>query len=511
MDTALLSVRNLTLKVADRIIVDHLSFDLRSGEIVALTGRSGSGKSSIALAILGLLPAAIRIVDGSIHWNNGNEITWSEHAAEWPDLRGKQIGYTQQDPFGGFDPVMRMGKQMMMAVRERTSSGSRVEEKDLRIRMEETGLTQIDRLWHSYPHQLSGGQLQRCQIAMAILTGPKLLIADEPTSAIDRINQTELLEVFRMLKTRYNMAILCITHDDSVVRQIADREINLEQHPNGSAKSTGEVLNTKKSGDISQVDNGQPILLASNIAFTHAYGGLFRHQGAEIGPIDFSLYRGTCLGLAGESGSGKSTLARILVGLHHPARGTVTVEDRQIDFLRQADLKFLRSRVQLVMQDGRGSLHPEITIGRLLEEVIELRQKHEHDFRCEPAQCLAEVGLPNSVLTRKSGQLSGGECLRVNIARALIPGPVVLICDESTSALDRNTRDGIVALLEDLMSLRQLAILCITHDELVLKHLSQRVMVMANGKIVEQGRTDEVIRYPTHDITRKIFAFQDRL
>src|SRR5690606_29860666 len=144
MDTALLSVRNLTLKVADRIIVDHLSFDLRSGEIVALTGRSGSGKSSIALAILGLLPAAIRIVDGSIHWNNGNEITWSEHAAEWPDLRGKQIGYTQQDPFGGFDPVMRMGKQMMMAVRERTSSGSRVEEKDLRIRMEETGLTQID-------------------------------------------------------------------------------------------------------------------------------------------------------------------------------------------------------------------------------------------------------------------------------------------------------------------------------------------------------------------------------
>jgi len=233
---------------------------------------------------------------------------------------------------------------------------------------------------------------------------------------------------------------------------------------------------------------------------------MINKKGAMVGKIDFKLFKGRCIGVVGESGSGKSTLAQLMVGLLKPKGGTMTVQGKPIDFNRSEDLVFLRSKIQLVMQDGRGSLHPHFTIQQILQEVVEIRQLNEPGFVCDLINALAEVDLPPGVLDRTPGTLSGGECLRVSIARALVIGPDILICDESTSALDGETRESIVNLLLHLMSTRSLAILFISHDERIIRRMSDEILVLSDGKIVEQGPASAIIQNPTHPVTRKIFS-----
>jgi ABC-type glutathione transport system ATPase component len=500
MSSAILNVEGLTLVSDGGIIVNNLSFEVLPGEIVALTGKSGSGKTSIALSILNLLPPGIHMRQGSIRWtgNPGKEMILPANAGIWKQLRGKYIGYTHQDAYGAFDPVMTMGKQMMLIVRERSSQQLNDLEKELQSKMEEVGLNETGRLWASYPHQLSGGQLQRCQIAMAIVIGPQLLIADEPTSAIDKINQLELLDVFSMVRRKYNMAILCITHEEVVVNHLADREIKLESFPHSFIASQLPLKQTTST-------YASTILEVKDLEYTHAYGGLMRRMGASIGKVDFILKRSECIGIVGESGSGKSTLAQLLVGLFRPSNGKVIVEGRQIDFKSQNDIEYLRAKVQLVMQDGRGALHPYLTIGEILNEIARVSKKSNPDDISDLSLRLSEVGLPQDVLERRASQLSGGECLRVSIARAMLMQPEVLICDESTSALDGPTRDGIIKLLGQLMQQRGLALIFISHDEHVIRSLADEVMVMDAGKIVEKGLANQVIRHPSHAVSRKIF------
>lgn len=501
MTSAILNVEGLTLVSDQGSIVHQLSFQVNRGEIVALTGASGSGKTSIALAILNLLPAGIKFHEGIIRWSTQpqNELKLPNDAGQWQRLRGKHIGYIQQDIFGAFDPVMTMGNQMLMIIRERIERVDSDLEKELRIKMEEVGLHETERLLSSFPHQLSGGQLQRCQIAMAIVIRPELLIADEPTSAIDKINQLELLDVFAMLKSRYNMAILCITHEEAVVRHLADRELKIGSITADYALPFPINRHTATTVEV-------PMLEMKELEYTHSFGGMRHRKGATVGLLNFKLHHGTCLGIVGESGSGKSTLAQLLVGLFVPRHGKVLLEGKVVDFHNLSHVRNLRSKVQLVMQDGRGALHPYIAIKDILAEIKVISTMSGKPDNTSLKEVLKEVGLEESVLDRKAGQLSGGECLRVSIARALLMHPSVLICDESTSSLDGPTRDGIVELLRRLMHERGLALILISHDEWIIRGIADQVMVLDNGKIVEMGAATNVIGYPTHPVSKRIFA-----
>ena len=505
MPSHLLQVEGLTIASRQGSVVSNLSFHINAGEIVALTGKSGSGKTSIAMAILNHLPPGFSIQAGKIHWNFGQmNLTLPDDSTDWNILRGAYIGFSQQDIFGAFDPILQMGSQMMMVIRERALSPATDFEGELRKKMEEVGLHEISRLWTSYPHQLSGGQLQRCQLAMSIVVKPALLITDEPTSAIDKINQLELLDVFKALNSKYNMAILCITHEEVVVRYLADREIQL-------AEITKDYTLPDPRPKMESPSNHHPVLEAIDLEYSHAYGGMIHRIGAKVGKISFRLFKGTCLGVVGESGSGKSTIAQLLVGLFTPAGGQVIANGIAVDFQSAKDVIRLRSIVQLVMQDGRGSLHPHFTIRKILLEIISIRQEYDQSYNPDLQELMKEMELPSTILDRMQGQLSGGECLRVSIARALIMGPEVLICDESTSALDGENRDGIIQLLLGLKSSKRLAIIFISHDERVIRGIADEIMVLAEGQVVETGTADEVIRFPTHPVTRKIFSMHATL
>lgn len=501
----MLEVKDLTLVSRQGLVVNQVSFHINAGEIVALTGKSGSGKTSIAMAILDLLPLDITRQEGSIHWNYEElSMTLPADSSSWTVLRGTYIAFTQQDVYGAFDPVLPVGKQMMYILQERARQPDAGLQKELLIKMEEVGLHDIQRLWASYPHQLSGGQLQRCQLAMAMVLKPFLLITDEPTSAIDKINQQELLDVFSMLRTKYNMAILCITHEEAVLRYLADREIRLEKITSDFAlQGPQEIKNHHVDSPL--------VLEVKDLEYRHAFGGMMHRHGATIGKLNFNVRQGTCLGIIGESGSGKSTLAQLLVGLYIPRSGEVVVSGMPVDFLQSASINRLRANVQLVLQDGRGSLHPHFTIEKILQEIVAIRQKSEPGFTYSLVSALQEVELPESVLHRQPNQLSGGECLRVSFARALMVNPAVLICDESTSALDGETRDGILALLLRLKKEKGMAIIFISHDERVIRGLADEVLVLAEGKIVEHGSANQVIRFPTHPVSRKIFTMHATL
>lgn len=494
----LLQVEGLSLVSDQGIIVDHISFSINKGEIVALTGKSGSGKTSIGLAILGLLPRDIRWDKGMIHWNTqGSELIYPLDKVQWTSLRGKHIFYIQQDVFGIFDPVLRMGNQMMMIVSEIGKKHKGDIEAALRLKMVEVGISDIDRVWNSFPHQLSGGQLQRCQICLSVVVEPELIIADEPTSAIDKINQLEILDLLAHVRDQYQMAILCITHEESVVNYLADRFISLDSIVEQSSVNNATKIPNEGQHEI-------PILKVENLGYKHKFGGLFEKEGAQISNIDLTLEAGQCLGIIGESGSGKSTLAQLLVGLMIPSSGHVRIHDREIDFINRKDIWFLRSKIQLVMQDGRGSLHPNKTIRWLLQEVIDRQQALDKTLKLDLVQILKEVDLPAQVLDRKASNLSGGECLRICIARALLMKPDILICDESTTSLDSPTRDGIVRLLLSLMEHQKLGLILIAHDDSIIRQAAQDIIVLEGGKVVEKGNVITILTNPQHKATRKI-------
>lgn len=500
MANPVLRVEHLTLATDAATIVSDLSFEIWPGEIVALTGKSGSGKTSIASAILNLLPSDIHFVSGHIMWLGNHPLSLPKDQALWPALRGRHIGFTQQDVFGAFDPVMKTGRQMEAIVRERAINTNINILHELHVRMEEVGLHDIARLLNAYPHELSGGQLQRCQLAMAIVINPELLILDEPTSAVDKINQAELLSVFKMIRERHNMAILCITHEEDLVRQIASREIHLGKAD--GTLSSGLSTSVKQNNEADE----QPVVLETKgLIYTHASSGIMYTQGATIGEINMRIRRGSSTGIVGESGSGKSTLAQLLVGLYPPANGEVLLDSQPVDFEKKDDVRRLRSKVQLVMQDGRGSLHPHLTIREVLSEVSHATWMPREQIEENLQKSLREVGLTEDMLDRHASQLSGGECLRISIARALLIKPEVLICDESTASLDKATTEGILQLLDQLREKKGLALVFISHDHMVIRKMAEYIIVLAEGKVIETGRATDIIQRPTHPISKRIF------
>jgi peptide/nickel transport system ATP-binding protein len=499
MSSPVLRLENVTLTASNGNIVSDLSFELQSNEIIAFTGKSGSGKSSVALAILGILPEGIRQTSGEITFfhKDGSSISQSRQPSLWANLRGKHIAFIPQDVFGAFDPVIRMGKQMIMIITERSKDSITDPADSLRSRMTESGLEEVDRIWESYPHQLSGGQLQRCLLCLSLVLNPEILIADEPTSAIDKINQVELLTLLADMRTRHQTAILCITHEPLVVSALADKEISLE--------SIYPIL-VKPSPQSSSGKTDNPVLEVSNLSYTHQFGGLAQKTGAGVEAISFELKPGQCLGIVGESGSGKSTIAQLLVGMLVPSSGEIILYGKALALSTSGDLRLMRSKVQLVMQDGRGSLHPYRTIRKQLREVIVHQQRSTKNREPDLLALLRDAGLPEQILDRRPGQLSGGECLRVNLVRALLMEPAVLICDESTSALDPPTRDSIVEVLLAWVSQRNMALILISHDGGLITRLANQVVVISEGKILERGSLDQLLTNPENDLTRKLFS-----
>lgn len=489
---SLLSVQGLTLSSRQKPIVSDFSFNIQAAEIVALTGPSGSGKSSIALAILDLLPAGISFNTGRFEWNgrSGEKLLYPEDKTSWQELRGRKIAMLQQDVFGIFDPVLKIGRQMMMILHEKSEHQLPDAESALKNRMSALGLGDTERIWNSYPHQLSGGQLQRCQLSLVTVINPDLLITDEPTSAVDKIHQIELLNVLKEMNIQFGMAVMCITHEPSVVTYLGAREIKLGQ----------EAIHKLPIADHS-TQRGDIVLSISDLGYRHRYGSLLSKRGAGISGLSFDLSEGECIGVIGQSGSGKSTLAQILVGLLRPQEGSVSVRGKKIDFHASQDIRFLRESIQLVMQDGRGALHPGKTIGELLEEVMRkdiLASQKIQDI-------LKETGLAESMLKRKPGALSGGECLRVSIARALLLQPEIIICDESTASLDADNRNAIIKLLADLKHSRSLSMIFITHDSEVIRALADQIIVFENGEIVESAPAGQVLQNPVSEVAKRIF------
>jgi peptide/nickel transport system ATP-binding protein len=518
-DRPILTVEDLTValpKGSDRgLAVDHASLELRRGEILCIVGESGSGKSALSGAIMGAPSPGLKVVGGSVRLGDQELTGLSERA--WCRIRGSRIAMIFQEPMASLNPAMTVGAQIMEVfdLHARMSAGERRERALALIRAMQ--LPDPERIAASYPHQLSGGQCQRVIIAMALAMNPEVLIADEPTTALDVTTQAQVLKLIRELRTVHGHAILFITHDFGVVAEIADR-IAVMRH--GRIVEIGEarrVLTQPQHPYTRKLlaavpslvppattGEGDPTPAASKTVLR--VSGLVKSYGPvrAVNEISFELERGTTLSIVGESGCGKSSLARLIVRLSQPTAGRVEVNGRCFLSLRGRELRGSCRAVQMIFQDPFGSLNPLRRVGAVIERAAVLAGADRRTARARAAELLDRVGLAREALDRRPAAFSGGQKQRIGIARALAMNPDVLIADESLSALDASSQAQILDLLRKLQSELGLALLLITHDLRVAAQISHRIAVMQGGRIVEIGPAAQVINSPQHPYTREL-------
>jgi peptide/nickel transport system ATP-binding protein len=518
---SLLTVAGLTValpKGGDREnAVETVGFSLQAGKILCIVGESGSGKSVSAAAIMGLLPPALQVRDGTIQFEGKNLL--AADAAELRGLRGARIGMIFQEPMTALNPLMRVGAQIaeVMQVHGRRPDGA------VPRLLESVGLPDPPRLARVYPHMLSGGQRQRVMIAIALALEPAILIADEPTTALDVTTQAQILSLIRDIQQRRGMGVLFITHDFGVVAEIAD-EVAVMQHgrivEQGSA---AEVLENPQHAYtrslIAAVPHGPasprppstaaPVLELSGVKKTFSRGGGLFARGTRVPAVvdaALEIRRGETLGLVGESGSGKSTLARCVVRLVVPEAGEIRFEGADLRPLSRAQWMPYRKRIQMVFQDPFASLNPRRRVGDILAEGPMAHGVARSEAMARGRDLLALVQLDPGAAARFPHEFSGGQRQRIGIARALAMEPELLIADEPVSALDVSVQAQILALLEDLRRRLGLTMLFITHDLRVAAQICDRVAVMQRGVIVEQGPTASVFAAPTHPYTAALLA-----
>ncbi len=521
----LLEIQDLSVRFAtpDGTVeaVRGASLGLRAGETVAIVGESGSGKSQLALAVLGLV-ASNGTATGSVRFE-GREILGLA-PSEMNRIRGAEIGTVFQEPMTALDPYLTVGRQLAAPLRQHLGLAGAAAFARSRELLDLVGIPNPERRLDSYPHELSGGQRQRVMIAMAIAAEPKLLIADEPTTALDVTVQAQILALLADLQHQFGMGLLFITHDLRIVRRIADRVVVMHRgkvvetgpteeifrHP--GAAHTRELIAAEPSGQKAPVAPDAPTLLAGRdvkVDF-HIGGGLFgRHAFVvhAVRGVSVAVRRGETIGIVGESGSGKSTLGRALLRLA-PSQGSIRFEGRPIETLGERELRPIRARMQIVFQDPYGSLSPRMTVGDIVTEAFLV---HEPGMRRaeraeRAAELLREVRLDPAWRNRYPHELSGGQRQRVAVARALATRPELVVLDEPTSALDRTVQKQIVNLLRDLQARYGLAYLFISHDLAVVRALSDRVIVMKDGAVVEEGPTEAVMAAPREEYTRQLVA-----
>lgn len=524
MTEALLSVRNLSVRFGqDSQAVDavkRVSFDIKTGKIMALVGESGSGKSVTAMSILKLLPyPKASHPEGEILYQGKNLLQNSE--AEMRALRGDRISVIFQEPMTSLNPLHNIARQIgETLLLHKGLTGLQARQRTLEL-LELVGIKDAEKRLTSYPHELSGGQRQRVMIAMALANDPELLIADEPTTALDVTIQEQILELLQSLQRKMGMSVLLITHDLNIVRRYSDDvcvmyQGSIVEHNSTAAlfaepqhPYTLKLLNAEPSGQPQPVaQSDTPILHTRHLkVWFPIKRGLLKKTVDHIkavNPCDITLYPGRTLGVVGESGSGKTTLGLAILRLIK-SDGAIEFAGTAIDSLNQREIKPLRRRMQIVFQDPYGSLSPRMSVADSINEGLEI---HNIGLASERQQMiidvLREVGLEPQDRHRYPHEFSGGQRQRIAIARAVILKPELIILDEPTSALDRTVQAQIIDLLRTLQQRYQLSYIFISHDLAVVKALSHDLLVMQQGNVVEQGLAADIFKQPTQAYTRRL-------
>ncbi len=579
----LLRVEGLSVAFDGRRVVEDVSYTLRRGRTLGIVGESGSGKSVSTMALMGLLPRQASVA-GSAKLDGTELLTLDEEG--FHRMRGHRISMIFQEPMTSLNPVHRCGHQVMeMLLAHEKVSRSEARRRVLEL-FEEVMLPRPEKIFDSYPHEISGGQKQRVMIAMALICHPALVVADEPTTALDVTVQKAILELLRSLQRKYNIGIIFITHDLGVIAQIADdvavmyKGHIVEQGPaqqvlyhpchpytqgllacrppldsrprrlptvsdfleghlsdvpdqdKGDCKDEEACAGGSEQAVPCSKDEGEdcpsayrqatdsqqsPLLRVRDLQVTYPLQTtLFGKVKKELRAVDglsFDIYRGETVGLVGESGCGKSTLGRAILQLIERSAGTVEFEGRPLDRLSRADRKLLRRKMQIVFQDPYSSLNPRITVGQAIMEPLRCHGLYasDHERRDRTLQLMQQVGLDASWFNRYPHEFSGGQRQRVCIARALALQPELVVCDESVSALDVSVQAQVLNLLNDLKDQYGYTYLFITHDLSVVKFFSDRIMVMQQGRIVEQGPSDQLFANPQHPYTQHLLAALPRL
>ena len=547
----IIEVTDFSLSIDKKSILKNINFSIAPNEIVAMVGESGSGKSLTALSLLGLLPKIKTSIDsGSILFEKKDLLNLTEK--EWQLLRGNQISMVFQEPQSSLNPTMRCGLQVDEIIQQHFKNNFSAKERKTKVieAFERVKLPNPERIYKAYPHEISGGQKQRVMIAMALMNEPKLLIADEPTTALDVQVQKEIIDLLKDLQKETQMSVLFISHDLSLVSQLADKIVVLYQgevveigtpieifkspkeqytraliqarpKPNKRLKRlptiedyntnsiTNEFVDSKtRYLRLEKLYAQKPLLSVRSLNKTYLSSkGLFgkKNRFTAVDDLSFDLYPGETLGLVGASGCGKSTLGRALVFLDKPTSGKIYYKGESLEDLNAEQIRALRRDVQFIFQDPYAALHPQKKIGEAILEPLEAHKILSPSGQKNRVYSLLEqVGLNPTFFDRYPHELSGGQRQRVVIARALAVEPKVLICDESVAALDISVQAQVLNLLNDLQEKLKLSYLFISHDLSVVQYISDKIMVMHEGRLVEYKEADELYKNPEQLPTQKL-------
>lgn len=549
-ETPLLQVDNLNITVGETTLVKNLNFELFKGKTLGIVGESGSGKSLTSLAIMGLLAKSLKPT-GKIIYRGKNLLTTKEE--DYSSLRGKDVAMIFQEPMTALNPTMKCGKQVMeIMLRHLKINNEEAKTRTLEL-FKKVDLPRPEAIIDSYPHQISGGQKQRVMIAMAIACKPKILIADEPTTALDATVQHGILDLLNSLRDEYGMGMIFISHDLGVVKNVADDilvmykgdtmeygksedvfyhpknpytkgllackpspETSFERLPVVSDFLDGKRPKLKlltREGRLRKLDElvgRKPLLRVKDVTkYFKSKGGMFAKAAtvAALSEVELNIYPGETLGLVGESGSGKTTLGRILCGLEKASTGSVFYKGKDISKAGSSEWRNLHRDIQIIFQDPFSSLNPRIKIGDAIVEAMALRKDiKSKDRKAEAQNLLVKVGLTAEQYNRYPHEFSGGQRQRIGIARALAVQPKFIVCDESVSALDVSVQAQVLNLLNDLKDEYGFTYLFISHDLSVVKYFSDRIVVLKGGQLVEEGPADALYENPQTDYTKKLIA-----
>ena len=527
MSESILEIRNLTVDLprgADRThAVSGVSLDLHRNEILCLVGESGSGKSVTARSVMGLLGHGLRASAGNVLFREEDLLRVAP--ARLRELRGSQISMIFQEPMTALNPLKTIGDQIDEVIAVHTDMPRSKRVARILERLEAVQLPEPQRLLRSYPHQLSGGQRQRAMIAMALALEPVMLIADEPTTALDVTTQAQILALIKSIQAQRQMGVLYITHDFGVVSEIADRVAVMQHGKVVEYGAARQVLNAPQHhytrsliraipslvpAQRKRVDDAPAILSVIGLEKSYRSGATLLGGKARIThaarAVNLTLCRGETLGLVGESGSGKSTVARCLARLVEADDGRILLGGIDLRPLSRRQLRPYRKRIQMVFQDPYGSLNPRRTVGKLIAEGPMVHGMPERDALARAGELLDLVGIERRAVGRYPHEFSGGQRQRIGIARALALDPEVLVADEPVSALDVSIQAQVLKLLADIRDRLNLTMLFITHDLRVAAQVCDSIAVMRYGEIVEYGSTAQVFSSPRHAYTRELLA-----
>jgi len=525
----LISIENLSVEFGSLThrarVVHGVNFEISKGEKLALVGESGSGKSVTALSILQLHDRAIvRYPNGHIIFNQQDLLQNDE--AVMRNIRGKDIAMIFQEPMTALNPVYSVGDQLLEPLMVHEGMGKKKARRRMIELLDRTGIVEPHKRFDAFPHMLSGGQRQRVMIAMALACSPQLLIADEPTTALDVTIQAQILDLMEDLQKEFSMAILMITHDLNMVRRFADRICVMQDGLLVEQAETQTLFDapqheytrhllasqpTKLVDDISdaELEKREVIMRGENLNCAFPIkAGFFRHKVGEVRAVDnisLSLHDGETIGIVGESGSGKTTLGMCLLQLQQ-CTGSVSFQGQSLQDLTRKELRELRRHFQVVFQDPFASLSPRMTIEQILREGLEIHfpQQSRDEHKARILQVLKEVGLDEDMLYRYPHEFSGGQRQRIAIARVVVLEPKLILLDEPTSALDVSVQKQVLELLIELQNKHDISYIFITHDLRVIRAMAHRVLVMKKGKVVEQGNTETLFQNPEEEYTREL-------